>query len=83
MKKVFSLLLALMMVFGAVAPATAHDYDGLGYGNDPGEMLALPFKLVWDIVAFPFYVAGGIVGGSHYNRGYGSWYMPSWDNRIN
>lgn len=82
MKLFLSLFVALVMVFGFAAPGMTHDYDGLGYGNDPGEMLILPFKVVWDVVSFPFYLAGGLLGGSYYDRGYGSWYTPSWDNHI-
>ncbi len=80
--KALTLIIAIVMAFGFVTPAMAHDYDGLGYGNDPGEMLMLPFKVVWDVLSLPFYVAGGLFGGSYYERGYGSWYTPSWDNRI-
>ncbi len=80
--KLLSLIVALVMVFGFAAPGMAHDYDGMGYGNDPGEMLVLPFKVVWSVVSFPFYVVGGLFGGSYYSRGYGSWYTPSWDNNI-
>ena len=83
MKVLVSLLLAVMMIFSFSSTGLAHDYDGLGYGNDPGEMLLIPFKVVWDVVSFPMYALGGILGGSYYNRGYGSWYTPSWDNGIN
>jgi len=80
--KWISVLLVVLMVFGLVLPAQAHDYDGLGYGNDPGELVLLPFKAAWDLLTLPFYVMGGILGGSYYSRGYGSWYTPSWDNNI-
>lgn len=80
--KWISLLLAVFMIFGGATVAMAHDYDGLGYGNDPGELLILPFKWTWDLLTLPIYVAGGLLGGSYYSRGYGSWYTPSWDNAI-
>ena len=80
--KLLSVVLAVMMVFGFASPGLAHDYDGLGYGNDPGELLLLPFKAAWDLITLPMYLVGGLLGGSYYSRGYGSWYTPSWDNHI-
>lgn len=81
--KWMKLLLVVFMIFSLSTAALAHDYDNLGYGNDPGELLLLPFKVVWDVLTLPIYIAGGLFGGGYYSRGYGTWYVPSWDNNLN
>lgn len=73
-----SLLLAVLMVFSFAGTSMADPRGPMGYGNDPGELLVIPAQVVWAIFTLPIYVVGGLLGGSYYSRGYGSWYTPSW-----